>query len=382
MLVIIAGIGGGVWTIVYKVQNSVQQVADTSKLSTTDPDLKISDVVEDLNNPVSVVFPTQTAIAYGVHGGEVRGRLTSTNEDWPIFTPANIRTTDGFGLFSLLSDKDFADKRYLYACYATGSDVRLTRYEIAKDLKSVIAVKDILTGIEVRNSNNTSCALAMDAAGTIWIGTGDSGIPTASQNPKSLAGKILRISRDGIVVGGNQKAPYDDRIFSYGHNKVTSIVLIGKLLDNLAYGYAVDQGSESDELNYLRGGNFGYDPNTNGTYATKVIMTDKTKFKDAIDPVWNTGDRSIGLQGAVLVKPERWQAWQNKLLITATQFKESRIIELDDAGAFKSEKTVLQDKTGRISNLFEAPDGTLYATTDNDTTDKIIQIKVVCTVCY
>ena len=111
-------------------------------------------------------------------------------------------------------------------------------------------------------------------------------------------------------------------------------------------------------------------------------MTDKTKFKDAIDPVWNTGDRSIGLQSAVLVKPERWQAWQNKLLITATQFKESRIIELDDAGAFKSEKTVLQDKTGRISNLFEAPDGTLYATTDNDTTDKIIQIKVVCTVCY
>lgn len=373
ILVILLAIGLGVWLILHSVNNTVEQVADTSKLSTVDPDLKLTDIVKDLNNPMAVVFPTQSAVVYGLRSGEVRGRLPATNEDWALLTPAGIRTTDGFGLFSLLSDREFSDNRYIYACYATASDMRLTRYKIANDLKSVLETKDILTGIEIKASKNASCALTMDPSGNIWVGTGDSDIPTASQNPKSLAGKILRISREGTASSGNQKAPFDDRIFSYGHRKVNAIVLLGRLLENKAYGYSIDQGSAKDEVNYLMTGNFGYNSGT-------AEMTDKTKYQDAVDAVWTT-ESALGMQGAVMIKQEKWQAWQNKLLVTTPATSDARVIEFDEKGAFKSEKSVLKDRAGRIGNIIEALDGTIYGTTDNGNPDKIFQLKVVCTVC-
>lgn len=376
VLVIIASFAGGAWLIFHKVNTSVQQVADTSRLSTTDPDLKLTEIVAGLNNPVSVVFPNQSAIFYAVSSGAIHGRLPATNEDWIITTPGDIKNTDGFGLMSLLADKEFSENRYIYTCYATATDLRVVRYETSKDLKSIVNTKVIVSGIEVRASKDASCALAMDAAGTVWVGTGDSGITTAPQNPKSLAGKILRINREGTSVGGNQKAPYDERIFSYGHRKVTSIVLIGKLLENSAYGYSIDQGITKDEVNYLKPGNFGYDPS-----ADVNEMTNKSKYADAVEPVWTSGDKSIGLKSAVYVRPEKWQAWQNKMLVTATLSSESRLIEFDEKGAFKSEKTVMKDKYGKLNELFDSPDGTIYGITDKGNPDRIIQLKVVCTVC-
>lgn len=381
ILIVISALGGGVWLIIGSIQKSVQPIADNSKLSTIDPDLRITDMVTNLNNPVSIIFPTQTSIFYGVRSGEVRGRLPANNEDWAIFTPAGIKATDGFGLFSLLADKEFSDNRYVYACYATAGDLRISRYKISNDLKSVLETKDILTGIETKVSKNASCAMTMDAGGAIWVGTGDSEIASAPQNPKSLAGKILRISREGTGANGNLKAPFDDRIFSYGHRKVTSIVLIGTLLENVSYGYSIDQGGAKDELNYLKTGNFGYNPSVGGSYNQNVSMTDKTQYSDAVEAVWTTSDKSIGLESALMIKKSRWQAWQNKLLVTSTGTSDARIIEFDEKGAFKSDKTVLKDKSGRINGIFEAPDGTIYATTDNGNPDKIIQIKVVCTVC-
>lgn len=373
ILIILLAIAFGVWLIMHSFKNSVQQVADTSKLSTTDPDLKLTDIVKNISNPVAVIFPTQSSVFYGLRSGEVRGRLPATNEDWALLTPASIRTTDGFGLFALLADREFSDNRYIYACYTTPNDMRLTRYKISNDLKSVTETKDILSSVEIKASKNTSCALTMDASGAIWVGTGDSEIPTASQNPKSLAGKILRISREGTASSGNLKAPYDERIFSYGHRKVTSIVLIGKLLENVSYGYSIDQGSLKDEVNYLKTGNFGYNSST-------LEMTDKNQYQDAVDAVWTT-EGALGMQGAVMIKQEKWQAWQNKLIVTTPATSDMRVIEFDEKGAFKSERSVYKDRVGRIGNIIEATDGTIYGTTDNGNPDRIFQIKVVCTVC-
>jgi len=218
----------------------------------------------------------------------------------------------------------------------------------------------------------------MDASGTLWVGTADSGIANASQNPKSLAGKILRISREGTAVGGNQKAPYDDRIFSYGHRKVTSIALVGKLLDNTAFGYSIDQGLSGDEVNYLLPKNFGYDPSNNGTYNTSAPLTDKTRHTEAVDAVWTTPDGSLGLQSAIFIKASRWQAWQNKLLITTMKDSSSIVLEFDEKGAFKSQGQGIKGGTGQIIDLIEAPDLTL---TGVSSAGKIIQIKVICTVC-
>lgn len=371
-------VSGGAVLIIRMITSSVQPVADTSTVATTDPDIKLTDLISNLNNPVAVTHPNPTAIFYALKSGEIRGRILANSDDWLIVNPAGIKNTDGFGLLSIVADTEFADKPYLYACYTTASDMRITRYEVSRDLKSTTASKDILTGIEIKNADNLSCAMTMDTSGTLWIGTADSGIASAPQNPKSLAGKILRISREGTGVGGNQKAPFDDRIFSYGHRKVTSIALVGKLLDNTAFGYSIDQGVSSDEVNYLLPKNFGYDPNNNGSYNTSAPLSDKTKHADAVDAVWSTPDGSMGLQSAIFIKASRWQAWQNKLLISTTKDSSSIVLEFDEKGAFKSQGQGIKGSTGQIIYLIEAPDLTLTGVTS---AGKIIQIKVICTVC-
>lgn len=378
ILAFFSAIAGGVYLIISMVVNSVEPVADTSSVATTDPDIKLTDLVSNLDSPMSVAYPNSTAIFYALKSGDVRGRILANSDDWLLVKPVGVNNENGFGLLSIAVDTEFVDKPYLYACYTTANDLRVTRYAVSQDLKSTTGSKDILTGVEIKSSDNVSCAMTMDASGTLWIGTGDSGIASAPQNPKSLAGKILRLSREGIGVGGNLKSPFDDRIFSYGHRKVTSIALVGRLLDNAAFGYSIDQGGVSDEVNYLLPKNFGYNPDNNGSYNPSAAMTDKARHNDAVDAVWSTPDGSMGLQSALFIKASRWQAWQNKLLVSTNKDSSSIVLEFDEKGAFKSQNKGIKGSTGQLIGITEAPDLTLTGVSG---TGKIIQIKVICTVC-
>ena len=66
----------------------------------------------------------------------------------------------------------------------------------------------------------------------LYVGTGESGDGSLSQDKDSLGGKILKLRLDGRPAPGN---PFDNEVFSYGHRNVQGLAFDD---DGRAYGPA------------------------------------------------------------------------------------------------------------------------------------------------
>ena len=109
----------------------------------------------------------------------------------------------------------------------------------------------------VSTGRHSGCRPRFGPDGRLWIGTGDAAMPTVPQSPTSLGGKVLRVNTSGKGVPGNAPAPFDPRIYTYGHRNVQGIAFSpgGK-------AYSIEHGTgRDDEVNRLfAGANYGWDP--------------------------------------------------------------------------------------------------------------------------
>ena len=136
-------------------------------------------------------------------------------------------------------------------------DVRLVRWRMNAAVTALTDRTDIVTGIPVSTGRHSGCRPRFGPDGRIWMGTGDAAMPTVPQSPTSLGGKVLRVDTNGNGVPGNAPAPFDPRIYTYGHRNVQGIAFSpgGK-------AYSIEHGTgRDDEVNRLvAGANYGWDP--------------------------------------------------------------------------------------------------------------------------
>ena len=138
---------------------------------------------------------------------------------------------------------------FLFAYYTGRNDNRVVR--IAWDGTRLGEQTPIVTGIPKASYHNGG-RLLVDGD-TLFIATGDAGIPELSQDRESLAGKVLRVDFDGKPAQGN---PFpNSRVFTLGHRNVQ-----GLALDGANRLWATEFGtSRADELNLLLPGrNYGW----------------------------------------------------------------------------------------------------------------------------
>jgi glucose/arabinose dehydrogenase len=162
------------------------------------------------------------------------------------------------------------------------------------------------------------------------------GEPSLSQDKTSLAGKILRVTRDGEPAPGN---PFGTRIYSYGHRNPQGIVW-----DDLGRLWATEHGpSARDELNLIEAGaNYGW-PETTGTDTRVGIRS----------PIIQSGQSTWAPAGAEYL--------DNSIFFAG--LRGSALYEYDISA---NELTVhLEDNFGRIRDVVLGPDGFLYVATSN-----------------
>lgn len=138
---------------------------------------------------------------------------------------------------------------YFFAYFTGRSDNRVVRIEW--DGERLGKQTPIVTGIPKASYHNGGRLLVDDD--TLFIATGDAGIPELSQDRRSLAGKVLRVDFDGKPAAGNPFA--GSPVFTYGHRNVQ-----GLALDDAGRLWATEFGtSKADELNLLLPGrNYGW----------------------------------------------------------------------------------------------------------------------------
>lgn len=333
-------------------------------------ELAVSTHVSGIGRPWDLAFTPGGQLLFTERTGKIRIRLASGTIR-TLADPADVADVGEGGMLGLAVDPNFSSNRRIYTCLRStaggAADIRLVRWRVNGAVTGLEDRTDIVTGMPTNGSGRHSgCRPRFGLDGNIWMGTGDAATNTVPQDPKSLGGKVLRIDTDGKGVPGNATAPFDNRIYTYGHRNVQGIAFSpgGK-------AYSIEHGTgRDDEVNLLVArANYGWDPKPPGggsAYDESQPMTDLTKFPNARKAVWSSGNPTIAPSGGTFLKGDKWGGWAGTLATAVLKDQELLVLAFDKNGtAVEQEWTRITDK-GRLRVAVQGPDGNLYLAVDSD----------------
>lgn len=340
------------------------------------PVLKAEVLVEGLDHPWDLAQLPDGSLIFTERAGRVS--LLKDGQLQLLAEIDDVVARGEGGLTGLALDSDYPNAPYLYLAYnynADGSDaVKVMRYTLTESFE-LSEPFELVGGIPANSrGRHSGTQLETGSDGALWIGTGDAANSDNPQNPQSLAGKILRVSRSGEPWPGNLSAPFDPRIFSYGHRNTQGLALLDITVDG-NFGFSAEHGSNvDDEINPLLPGNFGWDPIA--PYNESVPMTDKEKFPEAVDALWSSGERTIAISGISLLRGLQWGTYENMLAVSVLKDRQLRIIGVASEDAGFSE-ILFEGEFGRLRAAVLGQDGNLYLSTDNGGNDMLIRVTPV-----
>jgi glucose/arabinose dehydrogenase len=242
------------------------------------------------------------------------------------------------GLLGVAVSPDFAEDQLLYFYVSTAEDNRVVRATLDDDDR-LGAPEVVLDGIP-NGFIHDGGRLAFGPDGFLYVSTGETGVGELSQDPASLAGKILRITSDGDPAPGNPDP--DSPVWSLGHRNVQGLAFDDQ--DNL---WASEFGASTyDELNLIRpGSNYGW-PEVEGRGGSSSFVNPRV--------VWSTDEASPS--GLAYAEGRLWLA----------ALRGTRLWRIDvDGGEVGAIRDFFVGDYGRLRTVAVAPDGMLWVTTSN-----------------
>jgi glucose/arabinose dehydrogenase len=245
------------------------------------------------------------------------------------------------GLLGLAASPDFVTDGWLYAYFTSGSDNRIVRFRVGGD------PEPILTGIP-RSSIHNGGRIAFGPDGMLYAGTGDAADTSTAQDPGSLGGKVLRMTRTGGVPPDNPRP--GSLVYALGFRNVQGLAWspAGRL-------YVAEFGpNRDDEINLVvPGGNYGW-PQVTGV-ANRSGLVDPIAVKQPAEASWS------GLAFVPATGP-----WGDSLLVASLRGQRLWRFELDGTGErIVGEEALFADEFGRLRQVAPLPDGTYWVLTSN-----------------
>ena len=310
----------------------------------------VDTLVKNLENPWGLVFLPNEDLVFSERTGRISTLKKGENEA-VLLMARTVEVTEG-GLLGMAVDPQFGTNGYLYIYETVPSQNRVVRLRYQNGQLSEDAV--ILDGIP-SSYNHDGGALRFGPDGYLYVGTGDALQSELAQDRNSMAGKILRIDRNGNEAPGN---PFNSRVWSYGHRNVQGF-------DWNAQGtmMATEHGPTSefgwcchDEVNHiLPGRNYGW-----------PLVIGDTQADTLTSPVHHTGDDTWAPSGCSFVHAAAWGHWENDLLVAGLRGQRIYRLSLSgDGQTLSALGDTLQGTFGRVRNIVQAPDGSLYLSTSN-----------------
>lgn len=331
------------------------------------PALDVQVVADGLEHPWDVVQALDGTLLLDERAGGFTAVLPG-GEVASVAADLDDLFVDGeTGLMGLALDPGFEQNRRFYSCQgSTAGDIRVVGWTVAADWSSAERSADPLVGglpLNERSGRHGGCRLEFAPDGALLIGTGDTADGTLPQDPRSLGGKVLRAD----------PATGEVEVWTLGHRNVQGLAV----RPGSGQVFSVEHGPDrDDEVNLLRdGGNFGWDPDGDGSYDESVPMTDPD-IPGAVGAVWSSGTPTMATSGATFVSGEQWGAYDGLLLVALLKAQGVLALRLDDAGTVVGQYRIpeLDGTSGRIRTVQQGRDGALYALTDNGSDDALLRV--------
>ena len=330
----------------------------------TQPDeVRVETFISRLEVPWSLAFAPDGRLFISERPGRVRVVTDGQLDPNPWITLPVSANGEG-GLMGLALDPDFAHDPWVYVCYtfddAGTQENRISRLrEINGRGDSEQILLDRFPGAIVHNG----CRLKFGPDGKLYATTGDSFQRSLAQDLGSLAGKILRLNRDGTVPSDNPFGPAS-LIYSYGHRNPQGLAFdpqSGSLFET-EHGPSGEVGfGNYDEVNIIvAGGNYGW-----------PVVVGAPGLAAYRDPLLAFPDVAVPPAGATFYTATLIPQWTGNFFFTSLRGEHLQRVVLDASHeqVVAIERLFEQDfysgVYGRLRDVVQGPDGALYVTTSN-----------------
>ncbi|WP_242653910.1 PQQ-dependent sugar dehydrogenase [Klenkia soli] len=298
----------------------------------------------DLAVPTGLVLlPDGTGVVAERETGRLLQVFPDRSPARELMVVPGVDTTGDGGLLGLALSPTFAQDGLFYAYLSTATDNRVVRFPLGGTPNPVV------TGIP-RGETRNGGGLVFGVDGTLYVGTGDTGVATLAQDPASLAGKVLAYDVFGQPVGTGP-------VYSSGLSNVQGLC-VGA--DGTVYA-TDDAATGPDELDRLvPGGDYGSPVAVPG--ANPAVLT---------VPAETGGLAGCAISGSFVFLG----ALDGEQVVLAT---------LGPDGAPVDEpQPFLADEYGRLRTVVVDADGALWITTSNtdglgtpaEDDDKVLRIQ-------
>lgn len=332
------------------------------------------------------------------------GRLRRVNADFtldprPIDGVPEVLASAYKGLMDVALHPDYVNNRWVYFTYskrlpgesdenwdrltgpAASAALARGRYDGEHRLRDV----ETLFVAEAATSGVSAARIAFGADGKLYMsigapsyniaqgGTNRIGHVTEAQDPKSHAGKILRLNDDGSVPADNPFA--DDplflpEIFALGLRNPTGLVKHPVSGEIWAVGHGPNGG---DELNIIRAGkNYGwplvsygraYSGERTGAGSGPVLPGPSAPGIEEPLLFWYP---NIAPGGLTIYTGDAFPQWRHHALIGGLRSTQLHHVEFTADALPQAQEALLLSLGQRIREVREGPDGLLYLLTDQD----------------
>ncbi|HEY9882927.1 MAG TPA: PQQ-dependent sugar dehydrogenase, partial [Thermosynechococcaceae cyanobacterium] len=231
---------------------------------------------------------------------------------------------------------------------------RVERWRLSTDGLSATRDRTIVDNIPVAQFHNGG-RIRFGPDGMLYIGTGDARKPDLSQDVKSLAGKILRVTPEGQVPADN---PFPGNpVYITGIRNTQGFDWV-----NASTLWVSDHGpsgelgrSGHDKVSVAQAGdNLGW-PTTYRCESQQGLVTPAIVWRQALPP----GGAAIYTGNAI---PE----WKGSLIVAGLRSEHLQRVVIDpQSNQVQQHEVYLQGQQGRLRDAVMGPDGELYVTTSN-----------------
>jgi glucose/arabinose dehydrogenase len=283
-------------------------------------------------------------------------------------TPEVVAQGQG-GLLGIALAPDFATSREVWLCGSGaapgGALTRLWSARLSADATRLEGLRTVLDAApaQARATHHFGCRIAFGPDGHVYLSTGDRNEDRMrSQRLTDLAGKVIRIARDGSAPRDNPFAGRADaraEIWSTGHRHPQGLAFqpgTGRL-------FLSEFGPRGgDEINVvLPGRNYGWPVVTHGREYWGGGISRETSAPGMQDPahVWVP---SVSPSGIAFYTGEAFPAWRGNLFVAALNTPGLLRLTVDGARV-TGEERLLWGRM-RFRDVVSGPDGFLYIVTD------------------